>query len=159
MISKIKQLFTTESEVVQTTPSVVVFENKHLSTYKTFIDSVKNSENVPNRVKELLEELYSVLNKSNFIGLNIDLRLSILKIIEIEIPKNIKLYLDLPKAYAVSYILENNKTSKTILIEKIDSYCKEINTHLDNYNTLISKSLINQSKNKDKENKIDFFDM
>ena len=48
------------------------------------------------------------------------------KIIEKDIPVMVELYMSLPKAHAVSFILENGKTSKDTFILKLNDYHKKI---------------------------------
>lgn len=125
------------------------------------IEVLANNSDFPKRAIEALESLYQTIKQVDLKSLDIREQFNIKKMLETDIPQMLEIYCSLPKAYAVSYILENGKTSKDTLIEQICVFNKKISNMNDDILTSRANQLLKQQKTIDISHKKekDFFDL
>jgi hypothetical protein len=142
-------------------PTIVMPEVKMIEDYRVNITQWSSHANFPKRVQEPLDKILATLHSVDFEAIDLPEQSLIKKIIDREIPQNIDAYLSLPKAHAVSVILENGKTSKDNLIEKMFSFSQQINLIWDRAVEEKTKQLMKQQKKTVEihEAKKDFFDL
>lgn len=131
---------------------------------KLFIEQSKElSEhaNFPVKAKANLEQLILNLRQLKMPLMSIENQAKIERILSKEIPQVVDLYFSIPKAHAVSVILENGKTAKDTLIEQFRDYAKKVEQMLQDTLEQQSQAMVQQEKMKNKVQapKIDFFDM
>jgi hypothetical protein len=133
--------------------------NELFNLFYEQVNIINSNENIPQKVKISLEKLIIVLKSIDMMRISIEGQSQIEKILSREIPYQIENYLILPKAHAVSILLENGKTAKQTLIDVINKDCKLIE---DTWNEAVEKhvqNLVNKEKSKKETIKKDFFDL
>ena len=101
-------------------------EQKIIHSFEDFSASLISNDNFPRKSHETLNSIVKVLKEIDFQTINLPDQALIRKIIEKDVPAIVELYMSLPKAHAVSFILENGKTSKDTFILKLNDYQKKI---------------------------------
>lgn len=152
----------TENNKEETKPTLPIMpEVKMINNFVTLTNSLMEHENFPNKAKSGIESMITILKEIDFDNIDYSEQALIKTILEKDLPSMIKLYLELPKAHAVSVIIENNKTSKDNFIDKIFSYVKVLNqislASIDNK----TKALLKEQKKETVRAgpKKDFFDL
>ena len=152
----------TENDKEENKPTLSIMpEVKMISNFSNLTNSLMMHENFPNKAKSGIESMITILKEIDFDDIDFSEQSLIKTILEKDLPSMIKLYLELPKAHAVSVIIENNKTSKDNFIDKIFSYVKVFNqislASIDNK----TKALLKEQKKETVRTgpKKDFFDL
>ncbi len=165
MLNKIKDFISQKStEITAPTPVVVpveTSEQKVITQFEKFTEEMKAHENFPKRGTQSLDNILKTLNEMDSETIGLQEQVLIRKIVERDIPQMVELYLSLPKAHAVSFILENGKTSKDTLIDKLITTAKQVENIweiavVEKTNLLIKKQ---KAVSKPSVAKKDFFDM
>lgn len=129
MLNKIKDFISQKSaELVAPAPLVVAqtSEQKVITQFQNFTDEMRLHDNFPKRGIQSLENIFKTLSEMDSQTISLQEQVLIRKIVERDIPQMVELYLSLPKAHAVSFILENGKTSKDTLIYKLITTAKQV---------------------------------
>lgn len=136
-----------ESEIIK----LFIVQSKELS----------DNPNFPVKAKANLDQLILNLRQLKMPLMSIENQANVERILSKEIPNVVDLYFSIPKAHAVSVILENGKTAKDTLIEQFRDYAKKIEQMLQDTLEQQSQAMVQQEKVKNKVQapKIDFFDM
>lgn len=136
-------------------------EDKVINNFRKFTENMKVHENFPQRGIKSLEEIIRIISEIDYDAIEFENQALIRKIIEKDIPEMVDIYLSLPKAHAVSFIIENGKTSKDTLLEKLIKIARQIDNIWQTAVIKKTEHLIKKNKNvsKHQEAKKDFFDM
>ena len=133
-------------------------EEKLLDAFDDYVISLGSS--VPQKATYHLNELSRLLRGLNFNDYSLEVQSEMRKMIEVDIKIMISTYLSIPKAHAVSVVLENGRTAKDMLIENLSKMNNRIDFF---YNQMVeekSKFLLQKEKiSKAVERKKDFFDL
>ena len=151
---------------VRSSPSASVVEaQKHENELiQIFIEQAKilgDNPDFPPKAKPHLENIVFNIKQIDMIKLPIETQVKLERILSKDIPIAVETYFSLPKAHAVSVILENGKTAKQTLIDQFGQYANLLsNTWQDAINQQ-SKILVQNEKinNKVSAPKKDFFDL
>lgn len=142
-------------------PVVQTSEQKIISQFEKFYIKMQTHENFPKGGIQSLESILRTLKEIDSQTVSIQEQALIRKIVEKDLPSMVELYFSLPKAHAVSFILENGKTSKQTLIDKLISLTKQVNTIWDE--SVVEKTALLLKKQKATSQplitKKDFFDL
>ena len=116
---------------------------------------------LPQKLKPQIESIIFHINEIEMISLPIETQVKIERILSKDIPAAVESYLSLPKAHAVSVILENGKTAKQTLIDQFAKYSDLLLFTLQEAVDHNSKMLVENEKINVKVNvvKKDFFDL
>ena len=164
MLEQFKDLLTKLKDA----PAQAVVASTHGSIeseiVKLFIDQSKelsDNPNFPVKAKANLDQLILNLRQLNMSLMSIENQARVERILSKEIPNVVDLYFSIPKAHAVSVILENGRTAKDTLIEQFRDYAKKVEQMLQDTLEQQSQAMVQQEKikNKVQKPKIDFFDM
>jgi hypothetical protein len=160
MFDKLKNLLSTKQNIIVNIPQVE-FQNE---IYSLFIEQSKElivHESFPLKAKQHLDSLIQNLKNIDNNILSIEHQARIERILSKEIPQIVEVYFSLPKAHAVSVVLDNGKTAKQIFIEEFLSCSNRISEFWNDAVQIQSKNLINHQnlKNKLNQPKKDFFDL
>lgn len=165
MFQKIKSILSIkDDEVVTTQPTIVPpasSENKTVVNFEQYIHPFINNIDFPIGAKSSLNEIMRLIKDINFQDLNFEKQSDIRRILEKDILDICTNYLSVPKAHAVSFILQNGKTLKATLIEQLGQYQHQINVIWNEAVTEKTNMILKgQKTNKDAQSKKrDFFDM
>lgn len=168
MLNKIKNLIIQKTNEIQATvasPIVPIVEQTQeqqvIHNFTAFISEMKAHDGFPKKGITFLEDILKTIQEMDSQTIGLQEQATIRKIVEKDIPQMIELYLSLPKAHAVSFILENGKTSKDTLIDKLSSQAKQVSHIWDN--AVVEKTNLLLKKQKATTQpaaiKKDFFDM
>lgn len=163
MLNKLKNFINQKTNEIQSAPVVVqeTQEKKIVNSFNTFVQDMKVHDGFPKKGIQFLEDILKVLYEMDTQTISLQEQANIRKIVEKEIPHMVELYFSVPKAHAVSFILENGKTSKDTLIDKLSKLSKQISDIWDNAVIEKTNLLVKKQKeiSKPKVAKKDFFDM
>lgn len=131
-----------------------------IEDFAAYIQNVIKNENVPKKAITHLNDLLTLARSINFDDMTLDNQSLVRRIIEIDSKQLLEVYLSLPKAHAVSVVLENGKTAKQTVIDNILGLYNRVNqicaeTIEQKTELLLKKQKISQLK----EQRKDFFDM
>lgn len=151
---------------VKTSPSAPVADvQKHENELiQLFIEQAKilidNSE-VPQKAKPHIENIVFNIKQIDMMKLPIDIQVKIERILSKDIPIAVETYFSLPKAHAVSVILDNGKTAKQTLIDQFAQYAHLLSATWQEAIEQNSKLLVQNEKINHKTSvvKKDFFDL
>jgi hypothetical protein len=166
MLQKFKEFINAKNEQIQglgnpsPTPVQKTAEMIIIEEYAAYIQALTQNENVPKKVFEHMNSILTLVKQINFDDMTLDNQSLVRRIISIDVRQLMEVYLSLPKAHAVSVILENGKTAKQTvadnvlnLYNKINHICTE--TIEQKTELLLKKQKIAELKEKRK----DFFDL
>lgn len=163
MLNKIKDFISQKSAELDPIPIVIAqtSEQKVIMQFQNFTDETRLHDNFPKRGIQSLENILKTLSEMDSKTISLQEQVLIRKIVERDIPQMVELYLSLPKAHAVSFILENGKTSKDTLIDKLTTIAKQVESIwevivLEKTNLLIKKQ---KTVSQTAVVKKDFFDL
>jgi hypothetical protein len=165
MLNKIKDFISQKStELTSPAPVVIVpetSEQKVITQFQKFTEEMRVHESFPKRGIQSLENILKTLSEMDSQTIALQEQVLIRKIVERDIPQMVELYFSLPKAHAVSFILENGKTSKDTLIDKLITTAKQVENIwelavVEKTNLLIKKQ---KTVSQPSVAKKDFFDM
>ncbi len=134
---------------------MVIIEN-----FGSYIQTLTQDENVPKKAIAHLNDILNLVKTVNFDDMTLENQSLVRRILEIDAKQLLDVYLSLPKAHAVSVVLENGKTAKQTVIDNVyglHNKINEINTQTIEQKTekLLKKQKISQMKQQRK----DFFDL
>jgi hypothetical protein len=134
---------------------MIIIEN-----FSSYIQTLTQDENVPKKAINHLTEILNLVKTINFDDMTLENQSLVRRILELDAHQLLDVYLSLPKAHAVSVVLENGKTAKQTVIDNVFGlYNKinEINTQTIEQKTekLLKKQKVSQMKQQRK----DFFDL
>ncbi len=151
---------------VKSSPSTPVVEaQKHENELiQLFIEQAKllgDNPEFPPKAKPHLENVVFNIKQIDMMKLPIEMQVKIERILSKDIPFAVETYFSLPKAHAVSVILENGKTAKQTLIDQFAQYANLLSTTWQEAIEHQSKMVIQNEKinNKVSAPKKDFFDL
>lgn len=163
MLNKIKNLILQKANEIQAIAPTVepTQEEKIIQAYTAFVNEMKIHDGFPKKGVAFLEDVLKTIQEMDSQTIGLQEQATIRKIVEKDIPQMVDLYLSLPKAHAVSFILENGKTSKDTLIDKLASQAKQVahiwdNAVVEKTNLLLKKQ---KAVTQPASVKKDFFDM
>ena len=162
MFNKIKDFISNVANDVIPEPTIEDSqEKKIINNFERFIDEMRVHDNFPKKGIAFLENILQTINEMQEQNIGLQEQVTIRKIVEQDITQVVNIYLSLPKAHAVSFILENGKTAKDTLIEKLSSQEKQISsiweeTVIEATNQLIKKQ---KATTRVAVAKVDFFDL
>ena len=164
MFEKIIEFISKKNINVKSISSPIILETGEQKIINDFIrltEEMKVNEKFPQRGIQSLEFILKILIEINYDSIEFEEQSLIRKIIEKEIPQMIDIYLSLPKAHAVSIILENGKTSKDTLLNKLITLSKQLEKIWDATVLEKTQELVKKEKNISKISVIkkDFFEM
>lgn len=163
MLERLKAMFA-KNPTEGNLPTVDNVESSDITVLAEFnqrIEKLKENTDFPKRALEALQLLEQALQPINIKSLDIEGQIKIEKMLQQDIPHLLEIYCSLPKGYAVSYILENGKTSKETLIEQIHTFIKTINNLSEDILVARSNQLLKSQKKINTSNAApkDFFDL
>lgn len=122
---------------------------------------ISENPDLPQKVKPQLDNIVFNLKQIDMMKLPIDIQVKIERILTKDIPFALETYFSLPKAHAVSVILDNGKTAKQTLIDQFSQYANLISNTWQEAIELQSKALTQNDKINQKVSapKKDFFDL
>ena len=122
---------------------------------------ISENPDLPQKVKPQLDNIVFNLKQIDMMKLPIDIQVKIERILTKDIPFALETYFSLPKAHAVSVILDNGKTAKQTLIDQFAQYASLISNTWQEAVELQSKALTQNDKINQKVSapKKDFFDL
>ena len=122
---------------------------------------ISENPDLPQKVKPQLDNIVFNLKQIDMMKLPIDIQVKIERILTKDIPFALETYFSLPKAHAVSVILDNGKTAKQTLIDQFSQYANLISNTWQEAIELQSKALTQNDKINQKISapKKDFFDL
>lgn len=122
---------------------------------------ISENPDLPQKVKHQLDNIVFNLKQIDMMKLPIDIQVKIERILTKDIPFALETYFSLPKAHAVSVILDNGKTAKQTLIDQFSQYANLISNTWQEAIELQSKALTQNDKINQKVStpKKDFFDL
>lgn len=120
-----------------------------------------DNADMPQRAKPHLENIIFNIKQIDMMKLPIDIQVKIERILSKDIPIAVETYFSLPKAHAVSVILENGKTAKQTLIDQFAQYANLLSATWQEAIEQNSKMLVQNEKINHKVStpKKDFFDL
>lgn len=151
---------------VKPSPSTPVVEaQKHENELiQLFIEQAKilaDNPEFPQKAKPHLESVVFNIKQIDMMKLPIEIQVKIERILSKDIPFAVENYFALPKAHAVSVILENGKTAKQTLIDQFGQYANLLSTTWQEAIEMQSKMIVQNEKinHKVQVPKKDFFDL
>lgn len=131
---------------------------------QVFIDQSKElleHPDLPIKAKPQIENIIFNIKQIDMRSLCIDTQVKIERILSKDIPFATQTYFSLPKAHAVSVILENGKTAKQTLIDQFAQYSQLLSTTIQESIEQQSKQVVINEKiiHKTSTPKKDFFDL
>lgn len=135
MLNTIKKFLNSESTQSETITPIPTIEtvipemNKDqqiLNEFEKTCEKLIQHENFPKKAKDYLDKIIKTVKQINLETISLEDQVKIRRNLELLIPDTINTYLALPKAHAVSVIVEKNKTSKELLIDKLSEYEKQL---------------------------------
>lgn len=143
------------------TSGIEMPETRIIRGFEEAVNQWLANPDFPKRMHDPLHNILKTVKEIEFEAITMPEQILIHKIMDTEIPEMVRLYLSLPKGHAVSFILENGKTSKDTMIEKGHSYHKKISDIWQHAVEEKTRQLVKQQK---KEititaQKKDFFDL
>lgn len=135
MLNKFIKFIQNESTQVNLPVSEPTIENidsdmtqdqKILNKFGNDCENFIKHENFPKKAKDYLDKIIKTVKQINVETISLEDQVKIRRNLELLIPDTINTYLALPKAHAVSVIVEKNKTSKELLIDKLSEYEKQL---------------------------------
>lgn len=151
---------------VKPSPTASVSESlKHENDLiQLFIEQSKvlnDNPDFPQKAKPQLENIIFNINQIDMMKLPIEVQVKIERILSKDIPFAVETYFSLPKAHAVSVILENGKTAKQTLIDQFAQYANLLSSTWQEAIEMQSKMVVQNEKinNKVSAPKKDFFDL
>lgn len=141
--------------VVSKSAEMIIIDN-----FEKYIQSLNDNSNVPKKAIQHLNEILILTRDINFDDMSIDNQSLIRRILEVDTKTLMDVYLSLPKAHAVSVVLENGQTAKQTVIENVHNLYNKINEiFVDAINKKTELLLKKQKVAQLKEKRKDFFDL
>lgn len=136
-------------------------ENELIELFIQQSSVISENPDLPQKVKPQLDNIVFNLKQIDMMKLPIDIQVKIERILTKDIPFALETYFSLPKAHAVSVILDNGKTAKQTLIDQFSQYANLISNTWQEAIELQSKALTQNDKINQKVStpKKDFFDL
>lgn len=136
-------------------------ENELIDLFIQQSSIISENPDLPQKVKPQLDNIVFNLKQIDMMKLPIDIQVKIERILTKDIPFALETYFSLPKAHAVSVILDNGKTAKQTLIDQFSQYANLISNTWQEAVELQSKALTQNDKINQKVStpKKDFFDL
>lgn len=168
MLNKIKQFINATNEQFQSltetaSPAPIApqsSEEKIIAHFEDYVAELGKNDNFPKKAIQHLNEILVLSKGINFDDMTIDNQTLVRRIIEVDTRLFIDVYLTIPKAHAVSVILENGKTAKDTLIENIRNLYNKINQICEETITQKTELLLKKQKIAQlKEKRKDFFEL
>lgn len=136
-------------------------ENELISLFieqaKILIDNI----DFPQKAKPHIDNIVFNIQQIDMMKLPIDIQVKIERILSKDIPFSVETYFSLPKAHAVSVILDNGKTAKQTLIDQFSQYAHLLSSTWQEAIEQQSKMIVQNEKINHKVSipKKDFFDL
>lgn len=129
-----------------------------------FVEQAKilsDNPDFPQKAKPHLENIVFNIKQIDMTKLPIEIQVKIERILSKDIPFAVENYFSLPKAHAVSVILENGKTAKQTVIDQFGQYANLLSNVWQEAIELQSKAIVQNEKinHKVQAPKKDFFDL
>jgi len=136
-------------------------ENELIELFIQQSSVISENPDLPQKVKPQLDNIVFNLKQIDMMKLPIDIQVKFERILTKDIPFALETYFSLPKAHAVSVILDNGKTAKQTLIDQFSQYANLISNTWQEAIELQSKALTQNDKINQKVStpKKDFFDL
>lgn len=151
---------------VKPSPTASLTENQthENDLIQLFIEQAKilnDNPDFPQKAKPQLENIVFNIKQIDMMKLPIEVQVKIERILSKDIPFAVETYFSLPKAHAVSVILENGKTAKQTLIDQFSQYATLLSNTWQEAIEMQSKMVVQNEKinNKVSTPKKDFFDL
>lgn len=121
----------------------------------------RNDSEFPKAGKDILSRMEAILSGMDFSVVSTEDLAKLERGISIEIPKAAQAYFAIPKAHAVSVVLENGKTAKQTFVDQLGVWSEWVAKLGDEAVSAKTKALLEQHDvaRKVEAKKIDFFDM
>lgn len=131
-----------------------------IEDFAAYIQKMSEDANVPKKALAHLTDLLNLAKNIKFDDMTLDNQSLVRRIIQIDSKELLEVYLSLPKAHAVSVVLENGKTAKQTVIDNVLGLYNRVNkicteTVEQKTELLLKKQKISQLKQQRK----DFFDL
>lgn len=163
MLGKIKEFLSqsVDNSLEVKSDTSMTSEQKIIDDFGAYCRNWVNNENFPKKSHTTLEDIHKNLKEIDFNALSLEDFATIKRYLEKDIPQMVELYFSLPKAHAVSFILENGKTAKQNLMEQLCEYASKISLLWTQAVENKTKLLMQKQKNAfvPQAKKIDFFDL
>lgn len=151
---------------VKPSPSASLSDNqKHENDLiHLFIEQAQilnDNPDFPQKAKPQLENIVFNIKQIDMMKLPIEVQVKIERILSKDIPFSVETYFSLPKAHAVSVILENGKTAKQTLIDQFAQYANLLSSTWQEAIEMQAKMVVQNEKinNKVSVPKKDFYDL
>ncbi|NCQ51772.1 hypothetical protein GW796_07755 [archaeon] len=166
MLQKFKEFMNSTNNQIQSiqnqdvTEVLKSAESKIIDRFEDFVSESNSDSNVPRKVIQYFKEILVLAKDIHFDDMTLDNQSLVRKIIDVDTRTMLHVYLSIPKAHAVSVILDNGKTAKDTLIENTHNLYNKINQICEETLVLKTELLLNKQKiSKKVERKKDFFDL
>jgi hypothetical protein len=131
-----------------------------IEDFAAYIQTMSQDANVPKKALAHLTDLLNLAKNIKFDDMTLDNQSLVRRIIQVDSKQLLEVYLSLPKAHAVSVVLENGKTAKQTVIDNVLGLYNRVNqivteTIEQKTELLLKKQKIAQLK----EQRKDFFDL
>lgn len=136
-------------------------QNSMVNSFLNYANELLNDSNFPQKAAAFLKTITENIPNLDFSKLTLEKQLQIENILSVQIPSVSQHYFSIPKAHAVSVIIDNGKTAKQILIDQFSKFNDIINSALQEIIQNNAKKLVENVKHPDlvKKPKKDFFDL
>lgn len=136
-------------------------ENELISLFIEQAKVLADNPDFPQKAKPHLESIVFNIKQIDMIKLPIEIQVKIERILSKDIPVAVESYFSLPKAHAVSVMLDNGKTAKQTLIDQFGQYANLLSNTWQEAIELQSKLIVQNEKinHKVQAPKKDFFDL
>jgi hypothetical protein len=162
MFEQLKNLAKNSQEIpITTTNNSKKHENELINNFMEQVHVLVKNPDLPKNCKSHLETILFDIKQIDMIKLPIETQVKIERILSKDIPFAIDTYFSLPKAHAVSVILDNGKTAKQTLIDQLFQYVNLLSTTLQDSIEAQTQALVKIEKidHKLATPKKDFFDL
>lgn len=136
-------------------------ENELIALFIEQAQVISDNPDFPQKAKPHLETVVFNIKQIDMMKLPIEIQVKIERILSKDIPSAVENYFSLPKAHAVSVILDNGKTAKQTLIDQFAQYANLLSTTWQEAIEMQSKMIVQNEKinHKVQAPKKDFFDL
>lgn len=167
MLQKFKEFLTSTGEQIQsltegsnTTVIPKSAEEKIIDNFETYIFELESNTDSPKKMVQNLKDILVLVKDIKFNDMELEDQSLVRRILESDTKIMVDVYFSLPKAHAVSVVLENGKTAKETLIENTRNLYNKINQiWIDSVNKKTEALLKKQKVAQKMERKKDFFDL
>jgi len=144
-----------DQSTAQKSAEMIIIEN-----FANYIQNLTQDENVPKKAIGHLNDILNLVKTINFDDMTLENQSLVRRILELDVHQLLDVYLSLPKAHAVSMVLENGKTAKQTVIDNVYGLHQKINEiNAETIEQKTAKLLKKQKVSQMKQQRKDFFDL